>query len=185
MKIRLENDYDVLNAGDKIECIRKKNFVTVDTVTTIRELIKQSAILPQIRMTAENVLTGIQEKNWYKEIETIFEYVRANMRYTRDINDVEMIKTPLRHLTDIKERGITYGDCDDYVVLLGSLLVSAGYKIKLSVIQSLWNDTGGYNHIFLEVNIPFSERYIVLDASDKTKEMGFEPAYKLKRSFEV
>jgi predicted transglutaminase-like cysteine proteinase len=52
------------------------------------------------------------------------------------------------------------GDCDDYVLLMGALLLRLG--IPSTVVLTSGRDDGEYDHVFLEV--PFPEGPVTLDA---------------------
>ena len=152
---------------------------------TIIALIRDSKKIPAIREVAEDVIQNVTERNWLEEIKALFNYVKANIRYTQDIENVEMVKTPLKHITDIRDRGITYGDCDDATALLGALLVSVGYVVKVVIIKSEKNKENSFNHIYLYAQVPHSNTWISLDATAKDKPFGFETTYRERKTYEV
>jgi len=177
MKISLLNDLK------QNEAVVYRNVVTSDTVRAIITLINNSRYVPLVRETAEDIIRAISEKNWNDEITAIYEWVKNNMRYTRDYSNVEYIKTPERHLRDIAERGLAFGDCDDHVTLLGSLLYAVGYVTRIVIIQSKGNTEGGYNHIYLYVNIPQTNNWVSLDATAKDKPFGWESDFIKRKVF--
>jgi transglutaminase-like putative cysteine protease len=162
-----------------------KGATTEQSVQAIITLIRESKQVPIVRETAENIISAVPERSWRAEMNALFNYVRANLRYTQDIENVETVKTPLRHLTDIKQRGIAYGDCDDATVLLGALLVNAGYSVRVVIIKSDRNTSGEYNHIYLYAKIPNTDAWVCLDATAKDKPFGFECNYKQRKIYEV
>jgi len=178
LKINLLNDLKTN------EAVVYKNAVTTDTVNAITTLIKNSRNIPFVRESAEDIIRYIPEKSWNEEITAVFEWVKSNMHYTKDYPNVEYIKTPERHLRDIQERGLAFGDCDDHVTLLGSLLYSIGYITRIVIIQSKWNTEGGWNHVYLYVNMPFSNNWVALDATAKDKPMGWESEFIKRKIFE-
>ena len=84
----------------------------------------------------------------------IFEWVRSHMLYIEDLNDlrgvIEEIKTPEYLLREIATFGSAIGDCDDYVVLYGTIYLARGYGVKLVAI-ALHEDTL-LEHVFLQVS---------------------------------
>jgi hypothetical protein len=166
------------------QIVRFSNVVTTDTVTVIIKLIKDSRYVPEVRYSIEDLFTNIPEKDYMSEIKRLYEYVRDNMRYTRDISNIEYVKTPYRHIKDIEERGLTFGDCDDHTVLLGALLFNAGYTIRIVITKNTPNATG-FHHIYLHVNIPMTSGWICLDATIKNKDMGYEASYLEREIYEV
>lgn len=68
------------------------------------------------------------EKDWPAEVVTIFRAVRMGVRYTHDPHGVDQFTAAARTL----QWGV--GDCDDYVVVLGSMLQSVGYPVRLRTV---------------------------------------------------
>jgi len=110
----------------------------------------------------------IKEKDWDSEARAIFAFVKRKVRYTRDIADKDTYQHPVRTL----EMGIA--DCDDMSSLIGSLLLSSGYPVKLRVVRT--NNSKDWNHIFPLVGLPPGSptRWIAMDAS-VSKPMGWYP----------
>jgi transglutaminase-like putative cysteine protease len=130
---------------------------------------------PFVRTTVENILHYIPEKKWTEEVEKIYLYVKKKIRYTRDIANIEFIKTPVKHLTDIQERGLSWGDCDDHSILLATLLESAGYRAKFVIIRSPSNPINTFNHIFVKVFNPDKNDWVCLDPTAKDKPLYWCP----------
>lgn len=102
----------------------------------IRETLKLMRVL-LIRAKRENtfmrdfassLISDIPGKNWNAEIKAIFDYVRNNIRYQKDIVGIETVQTPEQTLT----RG--YGDCDDHALLAGALLECVGHPIRFMAV---------------------------------------------------
>lgn len=162
-----------------------KNAYTQDAVDAIKILIADSVYKPGVRETAESILAEIPQKNWREEMRAIYNYVRDNIRYTQDIDGVETIKTPQLMIAEIRNRGMSYGDCDDHTVLLGALLKNAGYSVRLAIMRSLWNKAGGYNHIYLQAGVPMTNQWVALDATAKQKPFGWQPEFLEQRLYPV
>jgi len=104
------------------------------------------------------------EKNWRRELEALFNYVRQHQRYTRDIANLDTYQNPLRTL----EWG--GGDCDDYTITLGSLAGSVGHEVELQIMESKavgGKRAGSWNHILLMAGLPPQNptAWLPLDAS--------------------
>jgi len=121
---------------------------------------------PRVRQIAGAILAKkgpggdweVPERDWEAEVAAIYWWVRNNVRYTRDIHEVELFQKPRRTLET------KIADCDDLSILIGSLLQTVGYPVILRVI-GLGGNT--YQHIFPMAGIPPDEpqRYVALDAS--------------------
>jgi transglutaminase-like putative cysteine protease len=158
------------------------------TETTLQKLIalsNEQKSDPLIRRTIERIFRPIKEKDWTAEIKAIFGYVKSAMRYTRDICDVEYVKTPVRHILEYNTYGVTFGDCDDSSLLLSALLGAAGYKTRFVIIRSAGNPHNTFNHIYTEVLNPATREWLALDATMKDKPFGWTPTALAKRIFSV
>ena len=71
----------------------------------------------QIRELAVQLVRRAPPKDWQREIEALFNFVRNNVRYVRDIHAVETVQTPAKTLE------FRAGDCDDMVTLLAAMLL--------------------------------------------------------------
>lgn len=117
-------------------------------VSLLMEEISQGKRDPNVRRIAGRELrkAGVQPQDWEGEADTLFEYTRQAVRYTRDPAGVELFQSPMRSLDH------AIGDCDDQVIFLGSLLQSIGHPIILRVIGLKGSDQ--FEHIYLLVGIP-------------------------------
>lgn len=147
----------------------------------IKKLILKGKKDATIRKTIADVVRNIPERDYDREISTVFFFVKNNIRFTKDVEDMDTYQHPVRTL----ELGM--GDCDDFVILLGSLLSSIGHKIRIKVVQTEGEED--FNHVYLLVGLPSDRpsKWIPLDASHFSKP-GAEvsPDIVLKqRTFEV
>lgn len=161
--------------------------LTEDTLKKLIGLVREQRLEPLVRRTAENIIGNVPEKNWPAEIEALVNFVKKSVRYTRDIQDVEYVKTPLRHLTDLQTYGISYGDCDDMSTLLAALLNSVGYKVRFVIIRTKTNPNPNYNHIFVEVFVPATAgspgRWAALDATMKNNPYDWTPQWLMRKEY--
>lgn len=92
-----------------------------------------------IRFTRRILLEcGVPQKDERGEAQCLQRWVRDNIRYVRDVREVETLSTPPEIL---KERS---GDCDDKALLLATLLESVGFVTKFGAIGVRG---GGYSHV--------------------------------------
>lgn len=140
---------------------------TKQTVAVIRELVRDGRMNSVVRRTAEEVLraSGIAERDALGEIRALFEFVRSSLRYTRDPINVEQVTTAEGLILDH-----SHGDCDDFVVLLGSLLEAVGHPVRLKIVRKA--ERGPWRHIYLEVFV--SGRWLPADPTNKKQPLGWE-----------
>lgn len=110
----------------------------------------------------------VPEKDWESECREVFKWVKRNVRYTRDIEGKDTFQHPIRTI----ELGIA--DCDDMSSLIGSMLLAAGYPVKLRVIRTVGSKD--WNHIFPMIGLPpgAPNRWVALDAT-VPRPMGWHP----------
>jgi len=134
------------------------------TASTMRQLINAYKTDIEIRTTAANLVFLTPEKNDLAEVEALFNFVRDNIRYLKDVHAVETLTTPDRTLQ------LGYGDCDDQVVLLGSLLESIGYPTK--IVLTGYGDPGIFEHVYLQTLI--QNQWVDMDPTEQIP-LGFAP----------
>jgi transglutaminase-like putative cysteine protease len=150
---------------------------TKKTADYIVELVKDGAKDFCVRQTAIDILifSGVRPKDYLGEIRTLFEWVKNNIRYTRDIHRVELLHSA-RRMLELKA-----GDCDDMTILLGAMIKSIGHPVRLVLVG--FNPTKRlFSHIYLEA---FHKGWwIPLDAT-VAHPMGWAPPAVHKEIVEV
>lgn len=159
-----------------------------DRIALINYYIQEGKQDAQIRRLASAILNQrcgdqwcIPEKDWKAEVEAIFNWVRNNVRYTLDPNELELFQRARRSIEN------STADCDDQVILAGAILQAVGYPLRLVVIDT---GRGGYSHIYLQVGLPpvNPKRWLPFDLTATTEPLGWEvPGYQVtkKRIFQV
>lgn len=116
-----------------------------------------------IRRLAVNIVRYVPIKNYRAEALAVFSFVRARIRYTRDIAGVETVQTPDKTLE------IGAGDCDDQAVLVASLMGAIGATMRFTAIGYL---PGVYQHVYAEVL--HEGRWVPMETTEPW-EMGTKP----------
>jgi transglutaminase-like putative cysteine protease len=109
--------------------------------SVVREFRKDLSI----RNLALSIVGGLTGKDYYGEAATLTKWVRSNIRYVRDIRDVETVQTPA---VTLENRG---GDCDDQATLLSALLESIGFQTRFVAIKT--DPSGPFVHVFSEAEV--------------------------------
>jgi transglutaminase-like putative cysteine protease len=149
---------------------------TRKTVEQILRLIREGAKDFCVRQTAIDILfeCGVRPKNYLGEIRALFEWVKTNVRYTRDIHRVELLHSPRRMLE------LRAGDCDDMTILLGTMLKAVGHPIRLALVGFNPRKRTLFTHIYLEAFC--RGRWIPLDPT-VDRPMGWAPPADHKQLF--
>jgi len=119
-----------------------KNPTLDDTLRVMR--VKANEAKKTLRPLAEKICAGLEPGDYNSEILAIYAWVRQNMRYARDIHDVEYVKAPLRML-ETKQ-----GDCDDVACLLASLCMAMGNEVRFLVVGF---EDKNPSHVFCQVAV--------------------------------
>jgi len=147
---------------------------TLVTAQLIARMIRDGARDFYVRQKAIQILreAGAPPKNRWAEVCALFDWVRNNIRYTRDIFRVELLHTPRRMLE------LRAGDCDDMTILAGAMLMSTGHPVRLVLAGFRAEKPHSYSHIYPEVHV--RGKWIGLDAT-MNRPIGWTPPAVWKR----
>lgn len=114
---------------------------TRETLKHMRQLVQQSKLNHANRDLANSIIGSVPAKDWTGELCALFEWVRANIRYTLDPNDQETIQDAQ---TTVR---LGYGDCDDFAILLSTLCECIGHPSAFVALG--FGDTCDYSHVLV------------------------------------
>lgn len=163
--------------------LKKHDLAT--TLQVIKEILNNGRELYYARKLAEEILRDVPDRVTDEELKALHKYATETVRYTKDIFDVEMVKTLENIYKDIQNKGNFLGDCDDVSVLLGGLLKSVGYKVRMAVISTAKNPDDNFDHIFVQAYHPQKNAWVSVDGVLRGKLIGTEIPYKKIRYFEM
>lgn len=147
---------------------------TLVTARLIAQLVLDGAKDFYVRQKAIQIfrMGGVRPKNRFGEVCALFDWVRRNVRYTRDIFRVELLHSARRMLE------LQAGDCDDMTILLGAMLMATGHPVRLVLAGFRPNKPHVYSHIYPEVNV--RGRWLAIDATVE-RPIGWAPPALWKR----
>ncbi len=138
------------------------------TVAKMQEMVtgKWGSRSPKIRALAINIVrtARVPEKNYQAEMVAIHNWVRDNIRYTKDVNGQETLCYP--EDTAFNTRA---GDCDDKSMMEAALLGSIGITSRFVTIGLT---PFKYDHVYLQARP--KDVWIALDPIMKDKPAGWE-----------
>jgi len=116
------------------------------------------------RNKALEIVKGVAPKDFPGEVEAVWDWVRNNIRFVRDIRGIETVATPARTLE------LGQGDCDDMAVLVSSLLESISHPTRFIAVGFR---PGELSHVFTETRI--GNRWVPLETSVDGAYIGWYP----------
>jgi hypothetical protein len=117
-------------------------------VSYLVQLIEDGLRDEYVRRKAIEIVNraGVAGHDELGEIRAICKWVQNNVVYRKDPIDVEYFQTARRLIKDV-ETGRSGADCDDFVIIAGSMLGSLGYQTGALIVDS--NADGVFNHVML------------------------------------
>ncbi len=130
-------------------------------------------------LVAAGVASDVYGRGSAKEIGTIFKFVRDRFLYRKD---------PTGGSEAIQDARVSiqraYGDCDDFAVLLATLLGLVGYVCRFVVVR-VDAQSAGFQHVYVEVLNTKNNRWYALDATNRHALVGWEARSIERRTFQI
>lgn len=145
-------------------------------------IIVREHMIPRIVQSAQyaDIVTfanAFQRETQAQEAEALLYWVRGHMLYTPDPPGEEYIKWPTVLMNEIRTLGRAVGDCDEYVMLYGTLTVARHIPTSLVVIAREPLDDGAgeyqFDHIYTALAVGPREELVPVDPSGDVA-MGWE-----------
>jgi hypothetical protein len=154
---------------------------TAQTIRLMRKLVDDAVSDAQFVRFAIEIVRSVPAFDDFGEASAIYEWVKRNIRYTKDPVTKEKLYPP-QELLKIKA-----GDCDDISMLLGALLLALGYRARLITISANAEDPAEFSHVYVEAEVPPGSGYwLPMDAARLDSQFGTEPPmYYRKRAWSL
>jgi hypothetical protein len=168
--------YDIENIDDRValigDLIRKGSLNSELREKTLAILSTKCDRLGRVQRGATGETYCVPEKDCLAEVKAMFEVVRNprskySVRYTRDALLADVFTAPERTL--LKTHA---GDCDDYCILLGAMLMATGHPVRLRILATrrpgIDDRIAPWSHIYLLTPTKFDDpraKWIAVDAS--------------------
>ena len=123
-----------------------QNMINENTLRNMTNIINTSSVNWVVREAASYMVQNVPQKDEWGEADAIYRYVQDHSRYVKDPQQIEMLQSPLVALEKWQSNIVFSGDCDDFSILLGSLLKSIGYPYNLRVAS--YNSMKYLEHVY-------------------------------------
>lgn len=154
---------------------------TEQTIDVMRQLIDRDLASSSFVAFAKNLLRNVPAHDEWSEVESIFDWVVNNIRFTKDPVSKESLYPPSELLK------IRSGDCDDIAMLLGALYLAVGYPARLVTVAASAQAPTEFSHVYTEVEVPpGSNNWIAADAARPGAQFGVHPPlYSRRRAWSL
>ena len=154
---------------------------TKQTVALMRKLVDQAVSDQSFVRFAKEIVRGVMPYNDVGEASAVYEWVKRNIRYTKDPVTKETLYPPVELLK------LRSGDCDDIAMLMGAIMIALGYPARLVTIAASPDAPDDFSHVYLESEVPpGSGQWIAMDAARPGAQFGLEPpVYYRKRAWSL
>jgi hypothetical protein len=134
------------------------------TVDQMRNLVNEAITDPSIIRLAKDIVRGVPAFDDTSEAQALYNWVRQNIRFTKDPVNKETLYPPTELLQ------IKAGDCDDISMLLGTLLMAIGYPARLMTVAANGDE---FSHVYVEGQI--NGQWIPMDPARSDSQFGVAP----------
>lgn len=117
---------------------------------------------------------GCKTKDFKCEAKSLFEWVRDNVKWIRDVKGFETLQYPYRTLA------YGAGDCDDLTTLLCTLGTSIGINCAFKAIAANPQRKNQYSHVYAMLDPMGNDHWIAADPTVKSAPFGWESSIRYK-----
>lgn len=132
-------------------------------ISALQFVIEQWGRDPAVRASAIGMLRSNANNDVQRHVLAISAWVMSHMVYLADPDGAEFVQSPTVLLKQIEKTGRAYGDCDDHVVLLGSLLNAIGIPAEAVGVKLYGSQF--YNHVVIQY--PRNGEMVIVDPCAK------------------
>lgn len=140
---------------------------TEQTINVMRQLVDEAQRDPAFRRLATDIVRSAPAFDDVAEAEALYNWVRSNIRFTKDPVTKETLYPPQELLK------IRAGDCDDISMLLGAFLMAVGYPARLVTVGANANAPDQFSHVYVEGQV--GGQWIPMDPARWDSQFGVEP----------
>ena len=132
------------------------NYTLDDIRKSINYLLDKAKQEQRVRQLAVSIISDKPDP-----IASIYDWIKTNVRYTKDPVDVELFISPAKMVNDYYQENPLAGDCDDQALLAVALYRSIGIESNVVIFDTKGE---GYDHAVAQV---FSDKlgWVTVDAS--------------------
>lgn len=154
---------------------------TAQTIAVMRRLVEGALRDSSFVRKVSDIVRPVAPFDDVGEVQQIYDWVRRNIRFTKDPVTVEKLYPPQELLK------IRSGDCDDHSMLTAAAAMTVGYPARWITISTNAESPEEFTHIWTEAEAPpGSGNWIPMDTARLDSSFGSEPPmFFRKRAWDV
>jgi hypothetical protein len=151
---------------------------TAQTIAHMRQLIDAGKKDQLVNRTAIAIVFNTPQFSELPKAQAIYQWVQQNCRFITDMVGAETLRSARETLT------VRAGDCDDFTILIASLLATIGIRSRAVTISSHSDDPQSFSHIYPEAFV--DGRWIAMDVARPGAQFARSPeTYYRKREWDL
>lgn len=169
---------------------RSKRMPIKERVGILQDLTHKSVKDPEMRKLALQITQGCQARDGECEARAIYNWVKANVRYTGDVGPHKLGRNgPVEGIdlfqTAARTADFRGGDCDDHSILNCTLALHNGLACKYRVTSPSNSSREDYTHIYAMVGLPKNhpKKWIAMDTTLPHGKFGTEAGHGKRLDF--
>lgn len=140
------------------------------TINEMRGLVDEALRDASVNRLARDIVRSVPAFDDVAEAEALYNWVRANIRFTKDPVNKETLYPPAELLK------IRSGDCDDISMVMATLLMAVGYPARFVTVAATPNSPEQFSHVYVEGEVPAgSGQWIPMDPARYDSQFGIAP----------
>lgn len=119
-------------------------------LSVLSKLISEYGVDPRVRRFTTSLFgSEVGNDDRSGQFRAVTNFMEDGVRYVRDPLGVEYVRSPIAMLEEYEKFGIANGDCDDQVLLSGSMLNSIGFLVRPVGVHL--HDSEFHDHVILQI----------------------------------
>ena len=120
-------------------------------LSVLSRLIAEYGVDPRVRRFTTSLFSdSVGNDDRSGQLSEITNWVADYVRYVRDPLGIEYVRSPTTMLDEYDKFGMANGDCDDQVLLSGSMLHSIGFAVRPVGVHLF--DSQFHDHVALQIS---------------------------------
>ena len=158
------------SGGMRMEHRRSADMPIEQRVASLQDLVWKGVQDPQMRKLALQITKHCPERDGLCEAKAVYNYVKANVRYTGDVAPVKMgSRGPVEGVdlfqTAKRTLEMQGGDCDDHAVLSATLLAHNGITPRFRVTAETRNGDDSHIYTIAGLSKTNPRKWVALDST--------------------